>query len=84
MKDNSMNAFRLLCCIFTVISLLLIGGSILTIILRGAESLPECLRSPNTRFALGLSIRTASISTLLCFLLAIPTSYILSQMPKKL
>ncbi len=80
MKDGSRNGFQLACVLLTVCAFLLIGGNILVIILRGATSLAQCLRSPNTRFAFGLSMKTAFISTFFCILFAVPTAYTLTRM----
>ncbi len=84
MKSRGSNGFRLFCLFLTVFTLLLIGGNIFIIIFRGAGSLAECLESPNTRFAFGLSMRTAFVSTVLCFLLAVPTAYTLTQLKPKI
>ena len=84
MKKGSRNGFQFLCFLLTICAFLLIGGNILVIVLRGAKSLAQCLRSPNTRFALRLSMKTAAISTLFCFLLAIPTAYTLMRLPNRL
>ena len=56
----------------------------MVIILRGAKSLAQTLLSSNTRFALGLSMKTAVISTCLCFLLAVPTAYTLTKLPSRI
>lgn len=63
----------------TLLSILFIGGNVLVIALRGASSLGECLFDAETLFAIGLSIRTASVSSLICFVLAIPTAYALTR-----
>lgn len=63
----------------TLLSIVFIGGNVLVIALRGASSLGDCLLDVETLFAIGLSIRTASISSLICFVLAIPTGYALTR-----
>ncbi|MBR5429410.1 MAG: ABC transporter permease subunit [Firmicutes bacterium] len=69
-----------LCCLLTaVLTLLFVGGNILIIIGRGLQSLPDSLTQPETLFAVRLSVRCSCISTLLCFLLALPTSYVLTR-----
>lgn len=84
MKTISRNWFQFVCFIITICAALLIGGNILVIVLRGAKSLGQCLESPNTLFALTLSLKTSVISTFFCFLLAIPTAYSLTHLPKKI
>ncbi|MGL6292773.1 ABC transporter permease [Eubacterium aggregans] len=63
----------------TLLSIVFIGGNVLVIALLGASSLVDCLLDAETLFAIGLSIRTASISNLICFVLAIPTGYALTR-----
>lgn len=79
MKKRKIYIFHLICGALTLCALLLIGSNIGVIIIRGTKSFPECISRPETLFAFGLSVRTACISTLLCFLLAVPTSYLLTQ-----
>ncbi len=69
------------CCCLAVagLTLLFVGGNILIIIYRGLQSLPHSLGQPETLFAMGLSVRCACLSTLLCFLLALPSAYVLTQ-----
>ena len=83
MKRAGWNGFQFVCFILTICAFLLISGNILVIVLRGAKSLAQCLQSPNTRFALRLSMKTAAISTFFCFLLAVPTAYTLTRLPKR-
>ena len=84
MKTIGRNWFQIVCFILTFCAILLIGGNILVIVLRGGKSLIQCLESPNTCFALWLSIKTAAISTFFCFLLAVPTAYTLVHIQKRI
>ena len=84
MKTIGRNWFQIVCFILTFCAILLIGGNILVIVLRGGKSLIQCLESPNTSFALWLSIKTAAISTFFCFLLAVPTAYTLVHIQKRI
>ncbi|MGI5962930.1 MAG: molybdate ABC transporter permease subunit [Lawsonibacter sp.] len=71
--------FPLACGLLTILALLLIGGNVAVITFRGFKSLPECLSHPETLFAIQLSVKSACISTVFCFLLAIPTAYTLTR-----
>ncbi|MBO4915124.1 MAG: nitrogen fixation protein NifC, partial [Oscillospiraceae bacterium] len=77
MKRHGISAFVILCVVLTLLTLLYMGGNLAVITVRGLQSLPDKLMLPETLFAVRLSVRSACISTLLCFVLAIPTAYIL-------
>lgn len=77
--NGGRSAFRVLCGLAALAALALIGSNVAVILLRGAKSLPEALTQPETLFALGTSLKTASISTVLCFVLAVPTAYLLTR-----
>ena len=77
--NSGRSAFRVLCGLAALAALALIGSNVTVILLRGAKSLPEALTQPETLFALGTSLKTASISTVLCFVLAVPTAYLLTR-----
>lgn len=72
--------FSLVLIALMMIAVLLIGGNIAVILWRGIRSLPQHITSKETVFAVGLSIRTACMSTLLCLLLAVPSAYVLTRM----
>ena len=67
------------CLLVALLTLVFVGGNILIIIYRGLQSLPKNIAQPETLFAVSLSVRCACISTLLCFVLSLPTAYILTQ-----
>lgn len=67
------------CVLLSALAMLLVGGNLLVILVRGLRSLPECAAQAETLFAIGLSVRTALLSTALCFVLAIPTAYVLTR-----
>ena len=71
--------FPLVCGLLTAAALALVGSNVAVIAVRGLGSLPACLTQPEVRFALGLSVKSACISTALCFLLAAPTAYTLTH-----
>jgi molybdate transport system permease protein len=54
--------------------------AMLTIVAGGTARLPEALASEEVRFAIGLSLRTGSVSTLICMLLALPVAYALTRL----
>ena len=71
--------FPLVCGLMTLAALALVGSNVAVIAVRGLKSLPACLVQPEVRFALGLSVKSACVSTVLCFLLAAPTAYTLTR-----
>ena len=79
MRRRNSKVFQLLCGLLTVAAVVLIGSNVAVIAFRGLKCLPECFFKKETLFAVGLSVKSASISTLACFLLAIPTSYTLTR-----
>lgn len=79
MKKRKYDFFTIVCFIIMLIVLFFVGGIILIITVRGLFAIPEHLREKETVFALFLSIKTALISTIFCFLLAVPTAYVLTH-----
>ena len=79
MRPRKGTAFQFLCAFLTVLTILLIGSNLAVITFRGLKSLPECFFTKETQFAIGLSLKSACISTCLCFLLAVPTAYTLTR-----
>ena len=79
MKHRNHIGFIVLCTALALIALVLVGGNIAVIVFRGLQSLPEHIIKSETLFALRLSIKSACLSTLFCFVLAIPTAYILTR-----
>lgn len=55
------------------------GLIVFTIVAQGIPHLKEALQSEEVLFSLRTSLCTASISTLICFLIAIPSAYALSR-----
>ncbi|MET0018221.1 ABC transporter permease subunit [Oscillibacter sp.] len=79
MNRRKHNIFQSACMLLTLLTILFIGGNIAVIAFRGIRSLPECLHQPETLFAVYLSIKSACISSILCFLLSIAVSYVLTK-----
>ena len=55
--------FFLCCLLLALITLVFVGGNLFIIIFRGLQSLPASIRQAETLFAVGLSVRSACIST---------------------
>ena len=79
MKRRKDRIFRSVCIFLTLLTFLFIGGNIAVITFRGMGNLPECLSQAETLFAIWISIKSACISSILCFLLSIPVSYVLTR-----
>ncbi|MBS5786331.1 MAG: ABC transporter permease [Clostridioides difficile] len=69
--------FNIILTGFFIIVLLFIVSPIAMLIIRGLSYVPVCLKSEEVQFAIVLSMKTSFISTLICLILALPTSYFL-------
>jgi len=85
MNRPYIDPFLLGCFSITLLVFLFIGGNIFIILWDGLQTLPQHLAQAENQFALWLSIKSACISTVLCFCLAIPSAYALTreQLPGK-
>lgn len=79
MKKQKSDLFSVICTILMLLTVCFIGGTILVIVIRGTFVLPSHVREKETLFAAFLSIKTALISSVFCFILAIPTAYVLTH-----
>ncbi|MEG0071276.1 MAG: ABC transporter permease [Raoultibacter sp.] len=82
MRECPPKRFDVFSCFTIVVALLVtlfIGSAICAIVVGGAPSFGEAIRSEEVHFALGLSLKTATISSILCFALAIPTAFALTK-----
>ncbi len=79
MKRRAIDPFVILCIVALLLTFLLMGRVLLVIVFRGIGALPAHLASRQTLFALGLSVKSASISSVFCFILAVPTAYTLAR-----
>lgn len=79
MKWLKSNCFQIIFYILTALTIIFISANVLVIVLEGSQSLLRCISLPETRFAFFLSIKSACFSTVFCFLLAVPTAYVLSR-----
>ena len=79
------DTFSLISIIITLLVIVFISGAIISVVAGGVAYLPEALTSKETWFSIKLSLKTATISTTLCVLTAIPVSYALTrtEMPLK-
>lgn len=78
MKKRKPDLFTGICLILMLAVVCFVGGTVLLIAIRGFSVLPEHLREKETIFALFLSMKTALISSLGCFIFAVPTAYVLT------
>ncbi len=71
--------FPYVCIGIACIPLLFISCAIMTIVAGGITHLSEAVSSEEVLFSLRMSVITSTISTTLCLLLALPTSYALTR-----
>lgn len=65
--------------VIALLAFLYIGTLVCLIIFSGVRNIPEALQTQELKFAIKTSLFTASISSLLVILIAIPTSYALNK-----
>ena len=78
-KISTFDFFEILTVIITFIVIIFTTALILAIVLKGIPYLGVAFYSEEVRFSIRLSLYTASIATLICMLLAIPTAYALTR-----
>lgn len=78
-KISTFDFFEILTIIITFIVIIFTSALILAIVLKGIPYLGAAFYSEEVRFSIRLSLYTASIATLICMLLAIPTAYALTR-----
>lgn len=71
--------FRILCAAIALFVVLFIGSNVAVIAVRGSVSLPAYIARREVLFAIQTSLKSACLSTLLCFALAVPTAYTLTR-----
>ena len=74
-KKNAIDLFSLTSNIIAVLVMLFIGSAIMAIIFGGIGQIKAALLSPEIGFAFGMSFGTATLSTFLVILFALPTAY---------
>lgn len=78
-KTRSVQAFDVVMISIAVLVIFLTLLEVLTILIYGTPNIPKSLQSAEVLFAVKLSIYTASISTAICMVLAVPTAYALTK-----
>lgn len=78
-KREIQNLFDKLTIGVALIVVLSIGIAIASIVIKGLPYLKGALASQEVTFAVKLSLFTASVSTVICILLAVPTAYALTK-----
>jgi len=78
-KDSKIDIFSTISIIAALLVIFLMGSALLAIIVRGAPDFVHALKSEEVRFAIRLSSVTATASTILCMIFAIPASYALTR-----
>lgn len=78
-KREHINAFDIAAIIIASVVASFIAYALLSIIIGGFPFLADAVASKEVRFAVGLSIYTASISTLFCVFLSVPSAYALTR-----
>lgn len=78
-RFSAFNIFELFTIIITFIVIIFTATLILAIVLKGLPYLGEAFQSEEVQFSIKLSLYTASISTVICMVLAIPTAYGLTR-----
>lgn len=78
-KRGTVNLFDMIAIVITILVVSFIAAALLSVVVGGLPYLKAALLSEEIRFAVGLSVFTASISTCLCILLAVPCAYALTR-----
>ncbi|RDY23123.1 ABC transporter permease subunit [Romboutsia maritimum] len=79
MKNKKINLFEVISYIITIMVVIFMSLIVLTILVEGIPYLSNSFASREVQFSIKLSLFTTSISTFICMILAIPTSYILTR-----
>lgn len=84
-KVPQRSGFDIFTIAVAVIVVAFILVAVLTIVLKGLPNISEAFQSDEVVFAIGLSVSTASVSTVICIVLAVPTAYAITKtrMPLK-
>ncbi|KPU42914.1 sulfate transport system permease protein CysW [Oxobacter pfennigii] len=78
-RKSTLNLFDITAIIIAAAIAFFIISALLTIVLGGAPYLKKALLSDEIRHAILLSIYTASVSTVICVILAVPAAYALTR-----
>lgn len=73
------DGFTAISYVATLVVMFIMGSTILAVVVAGLPNLPSALRSEEVQLAVRLSASTATFSTVMCMLLALPTGYALTR-----
>ena len=79
MRQVPFDPFGAVCLFLTLLVFLFLGGNIFLILFDGLQKLPAYFNHVESVFAMTLSIKSACLSTIFCFILAIPAAYVLTR-----
>lgn len=84
-KNRKIDVFSLVSITITLLVMAFIGSAIVSVVVGGIQHLPNAIKSAETWFSIKTSLWTATLSTVLCVLTAIPVAYALTRtdMPLK-
>lgn len=74
-KKQKLDGFSVISIAIALLMIIFIGSAIIAVIIGGIANLPDALQSPETWFSIKISLITATLSTLLIVVIAIPASY---------
>ena len=78
-KIKQVSGFSVAIVVIATVVTLFVGAALACIVVRGIPCLGEIYTNEEVRFSIGLSLKTAFISTAIALFLSIPTSYFLSR-----
>lgn len=79
-KNNKLEPFEILAYLSSSIVVLFMFLIVFTIFIKGIPHIKDAFFTKEVQFSIKLSIKTTSISTLICMLLAIPTAYAFTKL----
>lgn len=74
-KRKKLDGFSVISIAVALLMIIFIGSAIVAVVIGGIANLPEALQSPETWFSIKISLITATVSTLLIVVIAVPASY---------
>lgn len=78
-NQTDYDIFSIISIMIALLVILIMGSAVFAIIIGGIPNFKEAIHSQEVAFAIKLSAATATISTILCMLLSLPTSYALTR-----
>ena len=74
-RKKKLDGFSVISIAVALLMIIFIGSAIIAVLIGGFANLPEALQSEETWFSIKLSLITATVSTILNVLIAVPASY---------